>query len=63
MAREFLNIEVEALDATQGYLVRVKGRDDTNGVRELAEHYDTEAATRSRLATVWDWWADQVNAE
>lgn len=54
--------EVEALDATQGYLLR--GALTVNGVRtEINEHYSTEAAVRTRLGTGFDAWAAQVNSE
>lgn len=55
-------VEVEALDATQGYLVR--GLMIVNGNRtEINEHYGTEAAVRTRLGTGFDLWAGQVDAE
>jgi hypothetical protein len=55
-------IEVEALDSTQGYLVRglmIVAGDRT----EINEHYSTEAAVRTRLGTGFDIWAGQVDAE
>lgn len=55
-------IEVEALDAAQGYLLR--GLMIINGARtEINEHYATEALVRTRLGTGWDIWAAQVDAE
>lgn len=57
-----LHIEVKALDAGQGYLV--VGVAVVGETRERRnEHYDTEAEVKARLATIWQWWADQVNAE
>lgn len=55
-------VEVEALDSTQGYLVR--GLMIVDGARqEINEHYSTEAAVRTRLGTGFDVWAAQVDAE
>lgn len=55
-------IEVEALDAGQGYLLR--GLMIVNGDRtEINEHNATEAATRTRLGTGFDTWAAQVDSE
>ena len=55
-------IEVEALDATQGYLLR--GLMIVDGARtEINEHFATEAAVRTRLGTGFDIWAAQVDAE
>ena len=60
--QNLLRLEVEALDATQGYLLR--GLMIVDGARtEINEHYGTEAAVRTRLGTGWDIWAAQVNSE
>lgn len=60
--QNLLRLEVEALDATQGYLLR--GLMIVDGARtEINEHYSTEAAVRTRLGTGWDIWAAQVNSE
>lgn len=57
-----LHIEVKALDPGQGYLVLATGI--VNDEREKRqEHYDTEAEVQARLAQIWQWWANQVNAE
>jgi hypothetical protein len=62
MSLNTLRLEVEALDAEQGYLLR--GKMTINGERtEIAEHYDTEADLRTRLGTGFDIWAAQVDAE
>lgn len=63
MAQEnVFKVEVEALDATQGYLVR--GLMIVGGARtEINEHYATEALVRTRLGTGFDVWAAQVDAE
>ena len=63
MAQEnIFKVEVEALDAGQGYLLR--GQMIVAGARtEISEHYATEAAVRTRLGTGWDIWAGQVNSE
>lgn len=55
-------VEVEALDAAQGYLLRglmIVAGDRT----EINEHFSTEAAARTRLGTGFDAWAAQVDAE
>ena len=55
-------VEVEALDASQGYLVR--GLMIVEGARtEINEHYGLESEVRTRLGTGFDVWAGQVNAE
>lgn len=55
-------VEVEALDASQGYLVR--GLMIVEGARtEINEHYGLESEVRTRLGTGFDVWAAQVNAE
>lgn len=60
--KSIFNIEVEALDAGQGYLLR--GLLIVDGVRtKVNEHYATEAEVRTRLGTGWDLWAGQVNSE
>ena len=57
-----IKLEIFALDATFGYTL--KGIGVVNGERtEINEHYATEAAMKSRLATLWQWWANQVDAE
>lgn len=56
------HIEVKALDAGQGYLLIAIGIVD-GAHTQLQEHYDTEIEVRDRLATAWQWWADQVDAE
>jgi len=55
-------VEVEALDAGQGYLVRGKFTID-NVVTAINEHYDTEAEVRTRLGSGFDVWAGQVDSE
>jgi hypothetical protein len=55
-------VEVQALDATFGY--RFTGLMIVDGVRtEINEHYDTEAAVKTRLQSGWDAWAAQVDSE
>lgn len=55
-------IDVTALDSGQGYLLI--GLLIVNGVRtKVQEHYDTEAALRTRLGTGFDIWAAQVDSE
>lgn len=55
-------VEVEALDASQGYLLR--GLMIVEGARtEINEHYGLESEVRTRLGTGFDVWAAQVNAE
>lgn len=61
--RPSLNIDVIALDAGQGYIVRAGGRGNDGTSQVVNEHYSTEAALRTRLATVFDAWAATVNAE
>ena len=57
-----IRMEVEALDAGQGYLLRAYMNVD--GVRtEINEHHATEALVRTRLGTGFDAWAAQVDAE
>ncbi len=57
-----LILEVEALDAGQGYILR--GRIIIGGVTtRVDEHYSTEAALRTRLGTGFDLWAGQVDSE
>ena len=57
-----IRLEVEALDANQGYLLR--GTMVVAGTRtEINEHFSTEAALRTRLGTGFDFWAGQVNSE
>lgn len=55
-------VEVEALDAGQGYLVRGK-MSVNNDITAINEHYATEAEVRTRLGTGFDIWAAQVDAE
>lgn len=55
-------VEVEALDAGQGYLVRGK-MSVSNDITAINEHYATEAEVRARLGTGFDIWAAQVDAE
>jgi hypothetical protein len=62
MATNKLVIEVEALDSGFGYQVNVLGIINDERTR-LKEHYNTENATKARLATVWDFWASQVDSE
>lgn len=60
--RNVLKLDVEALDATQGYLLR--GLMIVDGARtEINEHHSTEAALRTRLGTGFDTWAAQVDSE
>lgn len=55
-------VEVEALDASQGYLVR--GLMIVDGASsEINEHYGLESQVRTRLGTGFDVWAAQVNSE
>ena len=57
-------VEVEALDTGQGYLVR--GMIIIGGQRTtINEHFDTEAAVRTRLGTGFDLWANDpaIDAE
>ena len=55
-------VEVEALDAGEGYLIR--GLMIVGGARtEINEHRQLEADVRTRLGTGFDVWAAQVNAE
>lgn len=63
MAREnVLKLEVEALDTSQGYLLR--GLIIIDKVRtEINEHHATEATLRTRLGTGFDIWAAQVDSE
>jgi hypothetical protein len=57
-----LIMEVEGLDAGQGYLLR--GTMIVDGARTvISEHYATEAEVRTRLGTGWDTWASQVDSE
>ena len=57
-----LHIEVEALDAGNGYVIKAIGI--VNGEREMiSEHRATEAEVQARLAFVWNWWAARVDAE
>jgi hypothetical protein len=58
-----LIIEVTALDATHGYNVAVQIRVDGTPPTTINEHYGTETALRSRLATIFDAWAAQVDSE
>ncbi len=56
------SLEVEALDAGQGYLLR--GRMIVNDqITEIREHFATEATLRTRLGTGFDLWAGQVDSE
>jgi hypothetical protein len=63
MAQEnVFKVEVEALDATQGYLF--SGLMIVAGSRtEIREHYDTEVEVSSRLQSGWTAWAAQVDSE
>jgi hypothetical protein len=55
-------IDIEALDAGQGYLLR--GLLIVENARsEINEHHATEASLRTRLGTGFDIWAAQVNSE
>ena len=55
-------IEVNALDAGNGYVI--KARSNIAGDRqEVNEHRATEAEVQARLATLWQWWAGQVDSE
>ena len=60
--QNMFSVEVEELDATQGYLVR--GTMIVAGVQTVInEHYALESEVRTRLGTGWDLWAAQVDAE
>ena len=60
--RNVFKVEVEALDAGEGYLIR--GMLIIDGARqEINEHRQTEADVRTRLGTGFDFWANQVDAE
>lgn len=62
ITKNVLRLEVEALDAGQGYLLR--GLMMVDGARtEINEHHATEAVLRTRLGTGFDIWAAQVDAE
>lgn len=66
MAQQNLfKVEVEALDAGQGYLIRGLMITETNGRVEINEHHATEALVRTRLGTGFDIWAAtaSVNSE
>lgn len=56
-------VQVEALDAGQGYLIRgtikLEGQEGT----QINEHAATEALVRTRLGTGFDIWAAQVDSE
>ncbi len=57
-----LVLDIEALDAGQGYLLRgtmVIGEVTT----KIREHFATEAELRTRLGTGFDNWASQVDSE
>ena len=57
-----LIINVRALDAGHGYMLGATGT--VGGVsHQIEEHYSTESAMKARLATLWQWWANQVDAE
>jgi len=60
-----LKLEVQALDAGYGYnLVGLSVLESAPEQRtEIWEHYPTEAALQARLATLWQWWAAQVDSE
>ena len=62
-----LNLKVTALDPGNGYVITARGTyTDANGDlkrAEFYEHRDTEAATKLRLAGLWDAWAGLVDAE
>lgn len=61
--RPALNIDVIALDASNGYVVRASGRGGGGESQLVTEHYATEAALKTRLAAIFDAWAATVNAE
>jgi hypothetical protein len=63
MAQEnIFKVEVEALDASQGYLFR--GLMIVDNVRtDINEHYQLEVDARTRLQTGFDAWAAQVDSE
>lgn len=55
-------VTVEALDSSQGYLLR--GRWTVNSaLTQIDEHYQLEADVRTRLQTGFDAWAAQVDSE
>jgi hypothetical protein len=62
MATNKLILEVEALDPTFGYSVKIHSV-VAGAHTVLNEHYATEAASKARLATAWDFWAAQVDSE
>ncbi len=62
MGMNKLVLEVEALDAGQGYLLRGMMVIEGNKI-QIREHYATEAELRTRLGTGFDIWASQVNSE
>lgn len=62
MTQNVFKVEVEALDAGQGYLVR--GLMIVAGARTtINEHYGLESEVRTRLGTGFDTWAGQVDSE
>lgn len=61
--RPNLNIDVYALDAGNGYVVRASGRGGSGQSQLVTEHYATEAALKTRLAAIFDAWAATVDSE
>ena len=61
--RPSLNLDIYALDAGNGYVVRAAGRGGAGESQLVTEHYATEAALKTRLAAIFDTWAATVNAE
>ncbi len=69
MAKRSLNIEVNALDAGNGYTIKARSYiepedpNDPTVREERNEHRDTEAEVQTRLGQIWNWYAGQVDAE